>query len=878
MSQPEISGKRKMYKYRELKCYSSTEWLIENQKKYRQVFDKFEVGYVYAELSFYNKLYDEEDWKANIELKCFKLNELNQRIELCALHFDHTIHKYDNLVYLREGWGNKMEGNFWSAGTYYWEAYINGEKEGTKYFYIIESEQPYKKEVNNYFGLESIKLYEGSYGDVAEDERIYCVEFSSTDSQFIYMEMNCENKILSLHWQCEVFVRIFNESRELKGQVTKLINVRTGDKQIRFTAGWGTNVKGNWKEGNYTFEVVFMDMLVAIVPFKVDEYTIQGTPNVFLSDNLVPLNMVNNISDDESFDSLMVKLDSYIGLSEIKNRLRQHASYLNFLELRKSKGLESQTALNIHSVFIGNPGTGKTTIAGYIGLLYKKMGLLSKGHVVEVDRVDLIGEYIGQTAPKVKQAIDLARGGVLFIDEAYALARTNDDSKDFGREVIEILVKEMSAPDCNFAVIVAGYPKEMKHFLNSNPGLKSRFKITYEFPDYMPQELSEIAEFVAVQLKVNFVPKAKLILDEIIMDAFRKKDKSFGNARFVYDLVEKAKINLGIRIMESKEPSQLSENDLSMIKEADVIKLKQINLPMIPKIPIDESLLKETLRELDALIGMKELKRDIHEIIAVTKFQMKQGHILLNKYYYHTLFIGNPGTGKTTVARIMAKLFKSLGVLERGHLVETDRQGLVAGFVGHTATKTSEKIDDALGGVLFIDEAYALTANNSFNDYGQEAIQTLIKRMEDDRGKFFLFAAGYPDNMEAFIKSNPGLSSRFDKTLKFHDYNPEELLEIAIKMFTDSGNKLTAKAESYLGKYIIFIYQYRDKYFGNARTVRLLVDEILKKHQLRLSLLADKPVTKKNIHLIVLEDVNFLIFKPEEIAFTRKRIGFRGNS
>lgn len=874
-----MSQQSKYYKFKDLKCYSSTEWLADTQKKYRQVFDRNEVGYIYAELSFYNKLFDEEDWIASIDLKCFRLDQETNPSELCVLHFEHRVLKHENIVYLREGWGNKLEGNFWKTGNYYWEVYIEGRKERKCYFYIEESDLQYNRNENTYFDLESVKLYEGPYGDVPEEERQYCIEFSGDDTQFIYLEIQCQNKNMSRSWHCEIFIRIFNECRELKGQVTKLLTIRNGTNKINLTAGWGTNVKGNWKEGNYTFEIVFMDHLLGIVPFTVNEFTIEGTPDIYLTDLYTSAIKKHPEDDDfESFESIMSKLDNYIGLNEIKNRLRQHASYLQFLELRKTKGLETNTALNIHSVFIGNPGTGKTTIAGYIGKLYKKMGLLARGHVYEVDRVDLIGEYIGQTAPKVKQAIEQASGGVLFIDEAYSLARTNDDSKDFGREVIEILVKEMSSPTCDFAVIVAGYPTEMKHFLNSNPGLKSRFKIFYEFPDYMPQELSAIADFVADQLNVNFLPQAKKALDDIIINAFRNKDKSFGNARFVYDLVEKAKINLGIRIMSEMNPANLSREDLSTINESDIIKLNLAKIQILPNIPIDEHLLQESLSELDALIGMKSLKQEIHDIIAVTRFQISQGEKLLNNYYYHTLLIGNPGTGKTTVARILARLFKALGVLERGHLVETDRHGLVAGYVGHTATKTNDKIDEALGGVLFIDEAYGLSHHNSTNDYGQEAIQALIKRMEDDRGKFFVFAAGYPDNMESFIKSNPGLSSRFDKTLKFFDYDPDELVQIALKMLEDANKKITAKGETHLKKYINFLYQFRDKYFGNARTMRLLIDDILKKHKLRLSQQNDGAVSRKNPNLIVLEDLQHLVFKPEEIEFTRKRIGFRSGN
>jgi SpoVK/Ycf46/Vps4 family AAA+-type ATPase len=236
--------------------------------------------------------------------------------------------------------------------------------------------------------------------------------------------------------------------------------------------------------------------------------------------------------------------------------------------------------------------------------------------------------------------------------------------------------------------------------------------------------------------------------------------------------------------------------------------------------------------------------------------------------------VGNPGTGKTTVARILAKIYKALGVLERGHMIETDRQGLVAGYVGQTAGKTSAKIDEAIGGVLFIDEAYALTQKTGSHqgDFGDEAVQTLLKRMEDERGRFFVFVAGYPDNMETFLKANPGLSSRFDKTLHFADYEPAELLQIAIQMIAEQHLELSPEAEEYLSDYLKFIHQMRDKFFGNARSVRKLIQEVIKAHDLRLSAL--KRITAKS-KSITLTDVKILSMDKDKLFFKRSSIGFQ---
>ncbi len=868
----------KKYKFKELKVYASTEWLADNKKKYRQVFDRFETTYVYAELSFYNKLFDIDDWEIDIQLKCFSLKK--GRKEICDLTLRKKVSKYDNVVYIREGWGNKSEGAFWKKGTYYWEAWVDGEKLGSKYFYIEDAGKDILPGENPYLDVQSIRLYEGPYDDLIEEDRIYYRGFNSEETRYIYVEILLRNLHPAKTWQCELFTKFYNDARELKGQVVRLQRVEKRDELIRMTAGWGSNVKGSWRRDRYTAEVVFMDRLLAVAPFEVGEEFEEGVSPVWLPDRGTHIILAPMDDDHHTFEEVMAKMDALIGLNDIKQQVRNHANYIKFLQLRKERGFEEKDSINVHSVFIGNPGTGKTTVASMMGQLYKKMGLLTKGHVHEVDRVDLVGEYIGQTAPKVKEAIEKARGGVLFIDEAYSLARSTDDTKDFGREVIEILVKEMSNGPGDLAVIVAGYPKEMRQFLDSNPGLKSRFKLFFEFQDYLPQELSLIADYTCKQMGVKLAPPAKTRLDEIILEAYRKRDRTFGNARFVFDLVEKAKINLGLRIMAQEDPRSLNRDLLELVEPRDVDNILLQTKRVLPDIPVDEELLHESLNELNRLIGMDKIKAQISEMVRLVRFYRQTGKDVLNSFYLHTVFVGNPGTGKTTVARILTRIYKALGMLERGHMVETDRQGLVAGFVGQTAIKTNEKIEESMGGVLFIDEAYSLTARTggAHGDFGDEAIQTLLKRMEDHRGRFFVFVAGYPDNMEAFLKANPGLASRFDKILRFDDYSPEELIQIALLMLEEHGLIPTPEAEQHLRGYLSFIHDFRDKYFGNARTVRSIITDAVKNQNLRLAALSAEERLETPVNLLTYEDVALFKLDKSGFTFEKKTIGFRKNA
>ena len=204
----------------------------------------------------------------------------------------------------------------------------------------------------------------------------------------------------------------------------------------------------------------------------------------------------------------------------------------------------------------------------------------------------------------------------------------------------------------------------------------------------------------------------------------------------------------------------------------------------------------------------------------------------------HLVFVGNPGTGKTTVARLLAEIYHQLGILSNGQLIEVDRSGLVAGYVGQTALKTQEVIQSALGGILFIDEAYTLAKSDSSNDFGQEAIDTILKAMEDHREDFVVIVAGYPDLMRAFINSNPGLKSRFNKYIYFQDYNPEELLNIFKSQCKNAGLILEDGASEIAFDYLQKTYEHRDSNFANGRSVRNYFERVLSNQANRLAMQA----------------------------------------
>lgn len=291
------------------------------------------------------------------------------------------------------------------------------------------------------------------------------------------------------------------------------------------------------------------------------------------------------------------------------------------------------------------------------------------------------------------------------------------------------------------------------------------------------------------------------------------------------------------------------------VKTPAVVGAKPASETKVVKQEVENISLEESLEKLNSLIGLEGVKETISDWVRqIQVFQKRKSMGLkVPEMSYHMVFTGNPGTGKTTVARIVAQIYRALGIVSKGHLVEVDRSKLVSPYVGKTAGLTNEKVDEALGGVMFIDEAYGLIQGGE-SDFGPEAITALLKRMEDDRDDLAVIVAGYDDLMQKFFDSNPGLASRFKTFIKFRDYEPDELMSIFLSLCEQNDYVVSDELREYLSKYFHDIYFDRDKHFGNGRDVRNLFEKAITRQSKRIYSM-NKP-TVGDMMLLLIEDIH----------------------
>lgn len=460
------------------------------------------------------------------------------------------------------------------------------------------------------------------------------------------------------------------------------------------------------------------------------------------------------------------------------------------------------------------------------------MKLLSAPDIVECERKDIVGKYQNSAGENMGKYCDLAMGKLLFIDEAYSFAPVNDaGTKDAeATKAVEVLMKRMEDDAGKFAVVLAGYPAPMDNFIRVNEGIARRITHRIHIDDYSAVELVKIFTQMAKRQGYHLAADTESVIFRKVNEMLATKDKNWGNGGEMAKLLEAVKGRLSLRIRELPKEQRTAE-------VYQTIQPEDIPFEQRKVLSADEA-----LAELDKLVGLDNIKQQMRQMVESFRADEARAKLtgeIVHREAPHYIFMGNPGTGKTTVARLMADILTSLGVLSRGHLVEVTEKDLVAGYTGQTAIKTSNVIDSAMGGVLFIDEAYSLNKGDG-GGFGIEAINTLLQRLTADAGKFVCVLAGYTKEMTAFLQTNSGLERRF-RTIQFDDYGPEALEKIFRNLLQKNGMRMDEGAEKGISAFFRTVYDQRNpQSFGNAGAVVNIFKQAKERQGARLAPMMEK--------------------------------------
>lgn len=537
---------------------------------------------------------------------------------------------------------------------------------------------------------------------------------------------------------------------------------------------------------------------------------------------------------DQMFDlrqmhlpSAMEQLDELIGLDEVKRQIKEILMRFNMQRDAQKKGLPLRPFC-MHLAFLGAPGTGKTEVARLYGQILKEAGVLSCGRVISVSGCEL-------GKPSISKLFELARGSVLFIDEAYGISNP---------DIITDLIAHMENSRHETVVILAGYKGHMNALLDRNPGFRSRLGFTLHFPEYSCEEMLSIFELMCKRHKVRMTHDAKRTTRDLLMRNGRRADQ--GNARYVRKLFEDCLGAQEVRLSQLHEAGHdLTASDLEVLENEDVCKAGSI----------DQNTSQITGRDqLQQLIGLKSIKALVNQRIDFLKLQKmrRDAGISAPTAPMHMAFLGAPGTGKTHVARLIGTILREEGVLSVGDFYELSGSSLISAIPDKSSAIIKELFQKARGSVVFIDEAYALCHHD-----GATACTELIAQMEEYRDEVVVIFAGYENEIKCLLQSNPGFASRVNFNVSFPNYSEDEMVEIFSYMAHD---KELALADGVLERVRTAVQLTMDqKDYGNARFARNLLDKTLLRQSQRLA----QEMTEQNITTLSVEELTLI--QPQDV-------------
>lgn len=612
-----------------------------------------------------------------------------------------------------------------------------------------------------------------------------------------------------------------------------------------------------WNQGTYRAEVRFFDETVNVCTFHI------GTRNIeyqYTKVELTPRLSVagkKHLQAGDAMDS-MGKLNQLIGLDSVKKKIEEYRSVVMLSKKRAMMGLPTVRPV-LHAAFMGNPGTGKTTVAKILGSMMKELGLLSSGHVVVEERSTLMGQNYASEQEKTLSALERAKGGILFIDEAYLLYKP-DDPRDPGINVIETLLTALADPQQqDWMLLIAGYTEPMTRLLEQNAGLKSRIpeQNRFRFDDYTVEELMQIADLFCTQNGYELSDEARAKVRERVEREYGMRDNKFGNARFINNLFKIEVIPaFSMRVNKIDAPN---EKDLTLIKAED-ISTRIVAEKFDDRFDMEG--VDRALAKLDSMVGLMHVKEMIHGMVDTAVWLRDAGKPYFSRKSLKWTFAGNTGTGKSTVASVLGEILKSMNALERGHLVELNGVEL-AGLPEYRQEEViKETVNKALEGVLFFDGDDTDGSKGSGIDASSLKLK-IESKISDLRGRCALVVGVCKENMGTIDSIMLPADSPYH--LMFDDYDAEELIMIVRKILQKNSLVLDEQAAGHLSVYIDAMKKANTYGLASARTMKYISNMIQDKYLFRMSQSKDAQVG-----VVILDDVDEFVWTETR----RKNIGF----
>lgn len=697
--------------------------------------------------------------------------------------------------------------------------------------------------------------------DINTGKRTYLHQFDSQITNYVAVEALIVNpRFGKSDLFCSGTTTWFIDDEEV-GRNNFNLQIKKEWEIVELVQSWGTPLPGFWRNGDCKVEISIENIPVCTHYFKMGNTTIIDFQSLN-ADHLSQTNISHNIDidnqlqvsslkdTDNSIQSILSELNKFIGLKNLKHSLSDFISYLNFIQERKLNGIETNENLSAHCLFLGNPGTGKTSVARLLGRFFKSIGMLENGHVVEVDRSSLVGEFIGETAQKTEKIINQAMGGILFIDEAYTLKRS-DEGKDFGQEAIDIILKRMEDHQGKFFVIAAGYPIQMQRFLESNPGLKSRFTHTFTFEDFTPEELTDIYKLFSSREKFYLSKDAEKFLNEKLAVYCESADHTFGNARFIRNLFNETKIQLSKRYQKLPYEDRDFEAASKILKE-DLINAFNNYKKHNQGIIFNEDKLQKYLTELNNLVGLEDVKITFDKLLASIKVEQlkKERSISSSPKNLNSIFIASPGSGTSTVARLFGKIYKEAGILKSGQLVEID-SSIFNGLSKIDSFLTLDNIfQNSADKIILINDSVSTLQAKS--DFGDSLLQYFLKKIYLSKEQMVVVLSGNETDISELLTSVPVVQNQFPNVFNFGTYSNRQLLEIALNICQKKNYQLDEGAWQQMLEIICNLRENKSRNFYNARTIKEVLNKAISNQEERIILI--KHPKDEDLMMLTYED------------------------